>query len=324
MELLLTDLNKENVKYLRKDIDGGYLSDKYEIDRYKLEQFNDVVDNLMLGNYNEFGEYVIQDDIKEELIKCYKVIEDNYENILFVKSQATVNVFSYLNFAVKVLASEETGYKTAVLELLEPIYKAKGYIENTQATVIKKIVLPDNEIFIDEVYKNFNILVDKNDGKKEINDDFEAIIDRKIRLLYIKQHALLQEDYMMCYKKSIDELNKTEEGKEIIKQYKKEEEIVDKYIGIEDNDYKTKEELLNNVIENKVKNYNDENIELKEVIRKIKQIKKEIEQKNAKRIKIIVDNMTKKQKRYGKEQIRETEMQKVLNNVKNNVYNHER
>ena len=43
MELLLADLEKENSKYLRKDIDGGILSEKQEIDRYKLEQYIDVV-----------------------------------------------------------------------------------------------------------------------------------------------------------------------------------------------------------------------------------------------------------------------------------------
>lgn len=255
MEFLLANLDKENEKYLRKDIDGGILSEKYEIDRYKYQQYNDVIDNLMLGNYNEFGEYIIQDEIKEELLNCRKVIEDNYENILFVKSEEQVNVFSYLNFAVKVLDSDKLGYKMAILELLEPIYKTKGYIENTQATVIKKIVLPNNNIFKDEVYKAFNIIVDNSNGRKYVNDidEFKNILDRKIRLLYVKKHVSLQDDFMMCYKKNVEELNKTDEGKKVLEEHKKEEEIAEKYLKVDETDYKSKNELLTTNIEKKFK-----------------------------------------------------------------------
>ncbi|MBE5745682.1 MAG: hypothetical protein E7359_00115 [Clostridiales bacterium] len=253
MELKLADLEKENPKYIRKDIDGGYLSEKYEIDRYKYEQYIDVVDNLMLGNYNEFGEYVIQDDIKEELIKCTKVIEDNYENILFVKSEAKVNAFSYLNFAVKVIDNEKAGYKTAILELLEPIYKAKGFIENTQATKLKKVVLANNDIFRQEVYKAFNILVNTTtEGskieleEKDTDEDFKAIIERKIKLLYIKQNIEQEESnyYEIAYNKNVEELNKTEEGKKVLENTKKDEAIAKKYLNVESNDYKSKNDLL--------------------------------------------------------------------------------
>lgn len=248
MELMLADLSKENPKYIRKDIDGGYLNEKYEIDRYKYEQYADVVDNLMLGNYNEFGEYIIQDDIKEELIACNKIIEDNYENILFVKSEAKVNAFSYLNFAVKVVDCDKDGYKMAILELLEPIYKAKGFIENTQATKLKKVILPNNDIFRQEVYKAFNILLNTStEGSKIENDDnFKAIIDRKIKLLYIKQNIETQESnyYEVIYNKNVEELKKTDTGKKVLESAKKDEEIAQKYLNVSENDFKSKNELL--------------------------------------------------------------------------------
>lgn len=249
MELMLADLSKENPKYIRKDIDGGYLNEKYEIDRYKYEQYADVVDNLMLGNYNEFGEYIIQDEIKEELIACNKVIEDNYENILFVKSQKKVNAFSHLNFAVKVIDSDKEGYKLAVLELLEPIYKAKGFIENTQATKLKKVVLPNNDIFKQEVYKAFNILLDTSIDGSEIenaDDEFKEIIERKIRLLYIKQNVEKQQSnyYEIAYNKNVEELKKTEEGKKVLENTKKDEVVATKYLNVKEDDYKSKNELL--------------------------------------------------------------------------------
>ena len=252
MELLLADLNKENNKYLRKDIDGGILTDKYEIDRYKLQEYADVVDNLMLGNYNEFGDYEIQPDILNELLKCQKVIVDNYENILFVESINKINAFGKLNFAVKVINSEQQGYKTAVLELLEPIYKAKGYIENTQATIIKKINLRFNDAFKTEIYKQFNIvLIDGEGGKIEIEDEdvFKETIERKIRLLYVKKYLDNQQDFEICYKKNIEELSKTEEGKKVIEEYKIEEKVAEKYLKVEPDDYKSKNELLTKNIE---------------------------------------------------------------------------
>lgn len=252
MEFLLADLEKENTKYVRKDIDGGVLTDKYEIDRYKLQQYADVVDNLMLGNYNEFGEYEIQPEILKELLECKKVVTDNYENILFVESLTKISSFGNLNFAVKIINSEQSSHKTAVLEVLEPIYKAKGYIENTQATIIKKINLPFNDIFKSEVYKAFNIVVLEGEGgKKEITEDekFSNLIDRKIRLLYIKKHLENQQDFEICYKKNVEELKKTDEGKKVLQNFEKDEKVAEKYLKIEPEDYKSKNELLTKNIE---------------------------------------------------------------------------
>lgn len=252
MELLLSDLEKENPKYLRKDIDGGILTEKYEIDRYKLEQYVNVVDNLMLGNYNEFGDYVVETDLLDELLNCKKVVTDNYENILFVESVGMVNAFGRLNFAVKVTNCDQAGYKTAVLELLEPIYKCKGYIENTQSTIIKKINLPYNDAFKSEVYKEFNIVIRETEGGEielEDKDEFQKIIDRKIKLLYVKKHIEAQDDFMMCYKKNIEELQKTDEGKKVIENYKKDEAVAEKYLQLNKDDYKSKNELLTKNIE---------------------------------------------------------------------------
>lgn len=251
MELKLADLEKENPKYLRKDIDGGIISEKEEIDRYKYEQYVDVVDNLLLGNYNEFGEYVIEDRIKEELIACRKVIEDNFENLLFVKSESAVNVFSNLHFVVRVLDSKKDGYKTAILELLEPIYKAKGFIENTQATIIKKLILKFDANFKDEVYKAFNIIIlDSGITKSENTDEgFKEIIDRKVQLLYVKEKVEENEVHEKAYIENIEELSKTQEGKKVIEAYKQDENIAIKYLKLKPKDFKSKNQLLMKNIE---------------------------------------------------------------------------
>lgn len=297
MELKLADLSKDVEQYLRKDIDGGILTDKFEIDRYKNEQYINVIDNLMLGNYNEFGEYILQDEIKEELLNCTKVIEDNYENILFVKSVQPINVFSYLNFAIKVINSSQAGYKVAILELLEPIYKGKGFIENTQATVIKRIEVLDNDILKQEIYKAFNVVVkiDDDNSKREKKDDensLQNIINRKIKLLYIKQKLDMDREYEVVYKKSIEKLNETKEGKQVLEKYKKDTEIAKKCLNVKEDDYKAQSELLinsinyfptqpifkeikvnfNNVNKNLIKQINNKLLELN-MVKKIKKQK---------------------------------------------------
>ena len=255
MELKLADLEKENPKYLRKDIDGGIISEKEEIDRYKLEQYIDVVDNLMLGNYNEYGQYEIEEEIVKELIDCRKVIEDNFENLLFLKSESAVNAFSNLHFVVRVTESEKPNFNKAVLELLEPIYKAKGFIENTQATVLKKVVLENNVVFKDEVYKAFNIIVGNNSGaKKEVlaeevskvdsDENFKNVIDRKVKLLYVKEKTEDAPEYETYHNENIKELNKTSEGKKVLQNYKKDLSVAKNYLNIKERDFKSRNELL--------------------------------------------------------------------------------
>lgn len=261
MELKLADLEKENPKYLRKDIDGGILSEKQEIDRYKLEQYIDVVDNLLLGNYNEFGHYEIEEEIVKELIECRKVIEDNFENLLFLKSESAVNAFSNLHFVVRVTESEKPDFNKATLELLEPIYKAKGFIENTQATVLKKVVLENNAIFKDEVYKAFNIIVGNNSGaKREVvhevltlgkkEEEFKNVVERKAKLLYVKEKTTEDvKEYETTHNENVEILNKSPEGQKVLQVYKKDLNVAKQYLNIKDYDFKSRSELLLKTIE---------------------------------------------------------------------------
>lgn len=252
MYIKLADLNKMGDRYIRRDIDGGILTDKFEIDKYRKQQYLDVVDNLLLGSYNEFGEYEIENEMVEELVKAPKVIESNYENLLFVRTLFPINAFSVINFVVKVTNTDQKGYKTAILELLEPIYKGHGLFENTQTTVLNKVFLPDNDAFRTNVYTAFNIIANNSDegSKKEYNEaDYQNIISRKIRLLYVKQKTVGKIDYEECYKKNIKELEKTEVGKKILEKQNKDEQIAQKYLKVKDNDYKSKNEILISNIE---------------------------------------------------------------------------
>lgn len=258
MEIKLADLTKQNKNYLRRDIDGGILTEKEEIDYFKTEQYINVIDNLMLGNYNELGVYEIAPDIVVELINCRKVVSDNYENILFVNSIKPINVFSTISFAVRITNGESPSFKFASLELLEPIYKANGLFENTQATTLKKISLKNDENFKSEVFRIFNIILKDDDANartelKEDEKEFEKTLMRKIQLLYIKNK--LQEEQQksaeICYKKNVKELEKTTKGKEILAKSQNDEKILKQFLKSSEKDFKAKNEVLKNNIEQK-------------------------------------------------------------------------
>ena len=44
-------------KYLRKDYENGYMSDATLIEYYKKVQEIDIINNLLIGDYNNKGEY---------------------------------------------------------------------------------------------------------------------------------------------------------------------------------------------------------------------------------------------------------------------------
>lgn len=282
-ELKLADLEKENSEYLRKDISGGILTEKEQIDCYKAEQFVNIVDNLMLGNYNELGVYEIEPDIVVELINCRKIVNDSYENILFVNSIKTVNVFSTLSFAVRITNGDSPSFKHATLELLEPIYKANGMFENTQATMLKKISLKNDENLRSEVFRIFNIILKDSDANartefREDENEFEKTLMRKIQLLYVKNKIQEEEQKQaeICYKKNVKELEKTTKGKEVLAKSQNDENILKKYMNGDEKDFKARNDILKTNIEQNnmmtgifTQNYFTSNLSIVNAIKKI-------------------------------------------------------
>ena len=91
----------------------------------------------------------------------------------------------------------------------------------------------DNDILKQEIYKAFNVVVnvDDDNSKREKKDDensLQNIIDRKIKLLYIKQKLDMNREFEVVYKKSIEKLNETKEGKQVLERYKKDTEVAKK------------------------------------------------------------------------------------------------
>ena len=65
-----------NSRYKRNDIEDQYLLDSNDIENFKQQQAQDVIDNFMLGDFNSDGNYVVDKSIINELSEKYR----NYVN----------------------------------------------------------------------------------------------------------------------------------------------------------------------------------------------------------------------------------------------------
>ena len=127
---------KATEKYVRPDVQGGFLYNKDEIDYYKQAQQVDVIDNLMLGDFNKKGAYVMDKGIIDELVKLTKIYQYSFGSTTFCQSAIDVGGYGYIDFAIKMRSNKAEGTVSASLQVLETIDRANGYYQNTNSATI--------------------------------------------------------------------------------------------------------------------------------------------------------------------------------------------
>lgn len=185
-------MEENTLKYRRPDIEGGYLYNKEEIDYYRAIQRNDILDNLMLGDYNMVGAYVINNSIVDELIKMNKVYTDAYAKTMFCESVRKFND-EPLHFCLNIIKdSPQKGKVTATLELLEKIDRANGYYQNTNSTLVDSKIFDDSSSVNKRIFEYYHIFEDKNVGDEKIEKDYELpnIIRRQRELIRLRELCL--------------------------------------------------------------------------------------------------------------------------------------
>lgn len=172
----------EEIKYRRPDTEGGYIFDKQDIDYYRATQKHDVVDNLLLGDFNMVGSYVVNNNLIKELVKMQKVYQDTFGKAIFCESYKTFDNQS-IKFRLNILHNTPRGKVTASLELLEEIERANGYYKNTNSVLIDSQVLSDTKDAEKKIFSLYNLIRKKDDGtvgaKKENEYDFQNIQRRR-------------------------------------------------------------------------------------------------------------------------------------------------
>lgn len=219
--------NNENERYARADVQGGYLYNRSEIDYFKQTQAIDVMNNLMLGDFNKKGAYVIEKGIIDELIKVKKVYQYSFGSTTFCQSVKDIGGYGKIDFAIKMRNNTQTRTITATLQLLETIDRANGYYQNTNTASIAVYTAMESNHYIVDMLKYFNVVSRKEDGllrtdKKE--EDVDLIIARKKYETLLKNGVLGKLDDLnkVLFQKRLKILQKGEVGKKILAQFNSE------------------------------------------------------------------------------------------------------
>lgn len=215
-----------NIKYKRKDVDGGYLFDKEEIAYFKQSQTLDVMDNLMVGDFNMVGTYVIDKAVLEQLVKLKKVFLYEFSRTMFCESINKIGKYGKLQFAVKIQPNTpKIGTITAILQLLEPITKVNGYLENTNVVFLATYMDVDNPDFFDKMFNKFHIykMEDASNALKENDTDLQDILDRKkyLETLHTKISPSLEKLYKELFEKRLKAILKSSKSKIILEEFNK-------------------------------------------------------------------------------------------------------
>lgn len=219
---------KKEERYIRADVQGGYLYNKSEIDYFKQSQAIDVMNNLMLGDFNEKGNYVLNKAMVVQLVKMTKIYQYSFGSTTFCQSMSDVGGYGKIDFAVKMRNNSQNGTITATLQLLETIDRANGYYQNTNTAPIAIYTAPESNTYIVDMLKFFNIVSKKEEGllKKERDDeeDIALIIARKKFEEQQKTLHLTNIDELnkQLYEKRLKLLAKSVIGKKILEEFGKE------------------------------------------------------------------------------------------------------
>jgi len=138
-------------------MDYNMLERKATQDNFATEQV-DVVQNNLLGFYDDNGQYSIMPQILEELIALPKVKKHSFHNSMFCAGHLLG--FGEITFVVDYDKKiDDKDFAKATLYVLEEVDKINGYLQNTLKT---KVADFENTVdnFIEASYDYFHITID--------------------------------------------------------------------------------------------------------------------------------------------------------------------
>ena len=242
----------KNESYQREDSEKGFTRNSIEISLLKANKKYDVVSNMLLGNFDENGKYIIPKEILQELISIKKYISQKNNEGTLVKG-IYKDGFSFNFLLTTPKENKENGTANSILYIQELISKVNGYIQNTLSTPVGTYVYKYDEFFKQNSWKAFNIF-EKDDGQ----DDKTLKISTKFidaRYNYLNQVAKasqelykqLEENY---FNRRVSILNEIPQGAIVLSEFNKKREKLDKYfIAQNKNKYRFLNELLTSILE---------------------------------------------------------------------------
>lgn len=181
------DKLKNEIVYLRSN-GQDITDDKIYIESVRDEQTRDIIDNYRVGNYDSNGNYIIDADIVQELIKITKKLNrKDYERLIAetngdyeFKSIADIPLFGKLEFRLIVTKTD------AKLYLIENVFReGGGYLEVYGEKIAEYVSDTIEKKDLKSIFTIFNIkLVDDDDDGKKVEEleDIDKLMTRKIYL----------------------------------------------------------------------------------------------------------------------------------------------
>lgn len=278
---------KDN-KYTRKLTQDNFVTEKI-----------DVIENNLLGTYDEDGNYFIAPQIVEELIELEKVRKKAFGNSIFCVG----NLLGYGELVFELLFDAKTSGNNAAatLYLLEDVDKINGYVQNTIKTKLKDFNRQVDD-FIQVTYNYFNITTEEDDDDEEDEGKERKLIDdlssEDSFIIAKKQYSLLlekllEDKYLDAYGKyftyRMSTLTKldNEFARTIIASFNRQYKLIENAFLHEKN-YKVLNELLDKCVE-----------EVSGTSPQIEVQEKEFNEKVAPALESFTENMDKLSEKYG-------------------------
>ena len=141
-------------RYLKLDSELGYIDNSVEIEYAKFNNLRHSVIGVMLGDFNENGEYIISKEIVNELVLMRKFISDSVDNIEICHGEFVVE-----NPFIFAITYEGNRATLSILEKinLEANFKLNsGAYSNIKETILDQVET-SGEINRNLLYKKWNI-----------------------------------------------------------------------------------------------------------------------------------------------------------------------
>lgn len=178
----------EEVKFVKAN--GETLTNMQAIESCRHEQNRDIIDNLRLGSYDRFGNYIIVPAIREELLTIPKIVyvKQVQKDKTIYDMKSMIPLFGDIFF--KLVSSKEE----VTLYLVETVRREAGdYVEVYEEVLDNFSMTEDDYVPLSVIFRNYNIY-DEDDGdygKKVFSTfDFINILTRKIYLSLLSRELL--------------------------------------------------------------------------------------------------------------------------------------
>lgn len=189
-------------RYFKFDESDQYLENEADINYFVVNQARRVAFGNMLGDFDENGIYVIDEEIVKELIMMPKVVVDSVEGADLIRG--AIRFDGYVHFMLNI---EDDMARLILLEKVNFESNVKynvGRYSNMNEYVLGEIKIPDRDIDKNIIYAKFNILREDSGKYYDFRDLTQKELEMYNGLIGKMKRNLVVQDEMYNNEKAIE------------------------------------------------------------------------------------------------------------------------